>query len=170
MASLALVAVLASAGAALPALANGATARLDFLDVGPGGEATLLRLPSGVTALINGGPDGTGLSAALASRLPFYQRSLDLLVLTDSRAGDARGLEDAAGRFSVAQAADAGMLHPTSEYIAWLDALKAHRTKRAQIRQGHTLWLDQSRAASASSPHHRNSIQIVLIRPRPRTT
>ena len=35
MASLALVAVLASAGAALPALANGATARLDFLDVGP---------------------------------------------------------------------------------------------------------------------------------------
>ncbi|HEY7091974.1 MAG TPA: ComEC/Rec2 family competence protein [Ktedonobacterales bacterium] len=153
MVSLALVAVLASAGAALPALANDATARLDFLDVGPGGEATLLRLPSGVTVLINGGPDGTGLSAALASRLPFYQRSLDLLVLTDPRAGDARGLEDAAGRFSVGQAADAGMLHPASEYIAWLDALKGQGTKRTQIHQGDTLWLDgQSRLSVLAPP------------------
>ncbi len=152
MASLALVAVLASAGAALPALANGATARLDFLDVGPSGEATLLRLPSGVTVLINVGPDGTGLSAALASRLSFYQRSLDLLVLTDPRAGDARGLEDAAARFSVGQAADAGMLHPTSEYIAWLDALKGHGATRTQIRQGDALWLDQRSRLSVLAP------------------
>lgn len=153
MASLALVAVLASTGAALPALANGETARLDFLDVGPGGEATLLRLPSGVTVLINGGPDGTGLATTLASRLPFYQRSLDLFVLTDLRAGNARGLEDATGRFGVAQAADAGALHPTSEYIAWLDALKEHGTKRAQVRQGDTLWLDgQSRISVLAPP------------------
>jgi beta-lactamase superfamily II metal-dependent hydrolase len=152
MASLALVAVLASTGAALPALANGAKARLEFLDVGPGGEAALLRLPSGVTVLINGGPDGTGLAAALASRLPFYQRSLDLVVLTDPRAGDARGLEDAVGRFSVAQAADAGMLHPTSEYIAWLDALKQHGTRRAQVRQGDALWLDQQSRLSVLAP------------------
>ncbi|HEX3269278.1 MAG TPA: hypothetical protein VHR15_01420 [Ktedonobacterales bacterium] len=128
-------------------------ARLDFLDVGPGGEATLLRLPSSVTVLINGGPDGTGLSAALASRLPFYQRALDLVVLTDPRAGDARGLEDSAGRFSVAQAADAGMLHPTSEYVAWLDALKQHGTTRAQVRQGDALWLDgQSRISVLAPP------------------
>jgi beta-lactamase superfamily II metal-dependent hydrolase len=152
MTALALVATLASAGAALPALANGATARLDFLDVGPGGEATLLRLPSGGAVLINGGPDGTGLATILASRLPFYQRSLDLLVLTDPRAGDARGLEDAAGRFSVAQAADAGEVHPTSEYIAWLDALKARGTRRAQIRQGDVLWLDQQSRLSVLAP------------------
>jgi competence protein ComEC len=152
MASLTLVATLASAGAALPALANGATAQLDFLDVGPGGEATLLRLPSGVTALIDGGPDGTSLASTLASRLPFYQRSLDLVVLTDPRAGDARGLEDAAGRFSVAPAADAGMLHPTNEYIAWLNALKAHAATRTQIRQGDTLWLDQQSRLSVIAP------------------
>jgi ComEC/Rec2-related protein len=152
MASLALVATLSSAGAALPALANGPTARLDFLDVGPNGEATLLRLSSGVTVLINGGPDGTSLNAALASRLPFYQRALDLPVLTDPRAGGARGLEDAATRFTVAQAADGGMLHPTSEYIAWLDALRQHGTKRAQIRQGDALWLDRQSLTSVLAP------------------
>jgi beta-lactamase superfamily II metal-dependent hydrolase len=152
MASLALVATLASTGAALPALASGSTARLDFLDVGPGGEATLLRLPSGVTVLINGGPDGTGLATTLASRLPFYQRSLDLLVLTDPRAGAVRGLEDAGGRFSVGQAADAGMLHPSSEYIAWLDAIRQGGARRAQIRQGDTLWLDQQSRLSVLAP------------------
>jgi hypothetical protein len=77
-----------------------------------------------------------GLASTFASRLPLYQRSLDLLFLTDPRAGDARGLEDTAARFSGAQAVDAGMLHTTGEYIAWLNALKERETKRAQIRQG----------------------------------
>jgi hypothetical protein len=73
-------------------------------------------------------------------------------VLTDPREGDARGLEDAAGRFRVTQAADAGMLHPTSEYIAWLDTLKRHGAKRAQIRQGDVLWLDGQTRISVLAP------------------
>ena len=73
-------------------------------------------------------------------------------MLTDPRAGDARGLENAAGRFNAAQAVDAGMLHPTSEYIAWLDALKGHGTKRAQIRQGDPLWLDRQSQISVLAP------------------
>jgi hypothetical protein len=45
------------------------------------------------------------------------------------------------------------MLHPTSEYAAWLDALKGHGTRRAQIRQGDTLWLDlQSRLSVLAPP------------------
>jgi competence protein ComEC len=42
-------------GAAAPALAD-RSAHLDFLDVGPGGEAILLRLPSGAAALIEWRP------------------------------------------------------------------------------------------------------------------
>jgi competence protein ComEC len=150
LATLALVAVLASAGAALPALANGGIAQLDFLDVGAEGEAMLLRLPSGVTVLINGGPGGSTLATTLASRLPFYQRSLDLVVLTDPSAGDA--LEDAAGRYRVGQAADAGMLHPTGEYVAWLDALRRSGATRAQARQGDVLWPDRQSHLSVLAP------------------
>ena len=46
-----------------------------------------VRLPSGVTALMDGGPDGPTLEGALAGHLPFWQHSLDLAVLTDHRAG-----------------------------------------------------------------------------------
>ena len=85
------LALLASLGASVPALAQENAAHLDFLDVGPGGAAILLREPGGFTALIDGGPSGPALESALAARLPFWRRSLDLVVLTDTRAGDARG-------------------------------------------------------------------------------
>jgi competence protein ComEC len=50
------VALLGAGGAAAPALAAGGAAHLDFLDVGSGGAATLLRLPSGIMVLLDGGP------------------------------------------------------------------------------------------------------------------
>lgn len=134
--------LLGAGGAAIPALAAGSAARLDFLDVGPGGSATLLRLPSGVTVLVNGGPDGPALESALVGRLPFWQRSLDLVVLTDARAGETRGLGDAAAHFHIASAADAGQLRTTQEYLAYLEAMRGAGAVRTQVRQGNVLRLD----------------------------
>lgn len=142
--TLLLLSLLAGVGAAAPALAAGQSAQLTFLNVGPGGEATLLQLSSGVTVLINGGPSGPALEAALAGRLPFWQRTLDLAVLTDPRAGDAHGLEDAATHFHIVRAVDASMLHPTTEYLAWRDAMTHAGATYAQARQGNTLALDAS--------------------------
>src|SRR5258706_5451664 len=118
------LALLGAGGAAAPALASAGTARLSFLDVGAGGEASLLRLPSGVTVLINGGPDGPALEAPLAGRLPFRAPCLDLALLADPRGGDVRGLADAAAHFSIARGADAGMVHPSADDPARLDALR----------------------------------------------
>ncbi len=140
LAGLLALALLGATGAAAPTLARG-TARLDFLNVGPGGEAMLLRLPSGVTALLDGGPSGPALEAALAGRLPFWQHSLDLALLTDPRPGDARGLEDAAAHFSIGHAADAGMAHPDTEYLAWLDAARAAGATHTLVRAGNVIHL-----------------------------
>ena len=139
--SLAALILLTTCGAAAPALASNTT-RLDFLDVGPGGEATLLRLADGTTALINGGPGGPALEEALAARLPFWQRSLDLALLTDPRPGDETGLQDAVDHFAIGRGADAGMLHPTRTYLAWLDALTRAGTTHVRIRQDDLIQLD----------------------------
>ncbi len=152
LAGLLALAALGAVGATVPVALAGDAARLDFLDVGPGGEAALLRLPSGTTVLINGGPTGPALEVALAGRLPFWQRTIDLAILTDPRPGDARGLQDAASHFTFTQAADAGMAHPSPDYLAWLDVLTRTSARHARVRQGDTLALDATTRIRVLSP------------------
>ena len=146
------LALLGATGAVAPALARGGSARVTFLSVGSGGEATLIQLPSGFTALVDGGPNGPTLEAELAGRIPFWRRSLDLAVLTDPRAGDARGLEDAAAHFNVALGLDAGMAHPTTEYLAWLDALARSGARHNVSRQDETLTVAPDTTLRVLSP------------------
>jgi ComEC/Rec2-related protein len=146
-----LLALVGACGAAAPVLTDHA-AHLYFLDVGPGGEAALLRLPSGVTALLNGGPDGPTLEAALSGKLPFWQHTLDLAVLTDPRSGDVRGLQDAATHFTIAHSADAGMLHPGKDYLAWLDATAHAGATHSIVRAGSVIHLDSDTLLRALAP------------------
>jgi beta-lactamase superfamily II metal-dependent hydrolase len=146
------LALLGSLGATTPALAARQNARLDVLDVGPGGAAILLRLPDGATLLIDGGPSGPTLEAALASRLPFWQRSLDVVALTDVRAGDARGLEDAASHYTIAHALDAGTPHPGPEYLAYLDAMRRAGATRQQFRADDVVRVDGATMLTALGP------------------
>jgi competence protein ComEC len=143
--------LLVTCGAAAPLVA-GANARLDFLDVGPGGEATLLRLPDGTTALIDGGPAGPTLEQALAARLPFWQRSVDLALLTDVRPGDTAGLQDLADHYAIGDGADAGMVHPTNTYLAWLDVLARSGSPHTRIRQGDVIRLAAETALRVLAP------------------
>ena len=46
------------------------------------GDAVLIQTPAGSYVLIDGGSDPAALSAALGRQLPFWQRTLDLVVLT----------------------------------------------------------------------------------------
>jgi beta-lactamase superfamily II metal-dependent hydrolase len=145
------VVLLGACGAAAPALAAG-NSRIDFLNLGPGGEATLLRLSSGATILIDGGPNGPALEEALTARLPFWQRSLDLALLTDQRAGDTAGLQDVTAHFEMAQAADAGAAHPTAVYLAWLDALARAGIPHVRIRQNDVIHVQSDTTLTVLGP------------------
>ncbi|MDE3229214.1 MAG: ComEC/Rec2 family competence protein, partial [Chloroflexota bacterium] len=146
------LALLGSLGASAPAMAARQSAHLDALDVGPGGAALLIRLPNGATALIDGGPSGPALEAALATRLPFWSRRIDLVALTDTRAGAARGLEDLASHYTVAQAIDPGAAHPTAEYLAWLDAMRSAGAARQQTRADDVIALGAGTTLTALGP------------------
>ncbi|MEZ0396858.1 MAG: ComEC/Rec2 family competence protein [Anaerolineales bacterium] len=69
-----------------------------FLDV-DGGEAILIRTPSGRHVLVNGGSSASRLSDALGRRLPLYERELDYLLLTSTRQTDLAALPDVLDRF-----------------------------------------------------------------------
>lgn len=150
--ALAVVAALASGGAAAPVVAARGTASLTFLDLGGGGAATVLRLPSGEAMVLDGGPTGPALADALGARLPFWQRDLSLVVLTDPRPGEARGLEDAVTRYTVGQGIDAGMAHPSADYLAWTHALAGAHVGHTLVRAGNTVMLDATTTLQVLAP------------------
>jgi competence protein ComEC len=72
-----------------------------FFDVGQG-EAVLLETPSGRQVVVDGGPSGTAMTAHLGRRMPFWDRALDVVVLTDRGDAHAAGLVPVVERYAVA--------------------------------------------------------------------
>jgi competence protein ComEC len=91
-----------------------------FLDVGQG-DAILIQAPDGQQILIDGGPSPSALAAELGAVMPFWDRSLDLVVLTHPDADHAAGLIPAFDRLAVGAAADA-LAPGDSAGAAWRDA------------------------------------------------
>jgi competence protein ComEC len=73
---------------------------IHFLDVGQG-DAILLRTPGGHTVLVDGGPDPLLLTAQLGRVLPFWQRRIDMVVLTHEDADHLAGLLPLLDRYRV---------------------------------------------------------------------
>jgi competence protein ComEC len=97
--------------------------RVHFLDVGRG-EAILIETPDGQQVLIDGGYDPTELLSALGEHMPFYDRQIELVVLT--HAGDERigGLVGLPERFGVGQVLQAPFPYSSTAYETWLRTLQ----------------------------------------------
>ena len=70
------------------------------LDVGQG-DAVLVRTPNGRTALVDGGPGITPLAEGIGRHLPFWQRDVDLVVLTHPQQDHLMGLVELVERYDV---------------------------------------------------------------------
>ncbi len=92
------------------------------LDVGQG-EAVLLRTPQGHTALVDGGPGATPLLNGMGKRLPFWQRNLDLVVLTRPVQDRLMGLVDLLGRYEVGHVVQAEYTATGGAQAQWLRLL-----------------------------------------------
>lgn len=114
---------------------------ITFLDVGPAGqppqgEAILIHTPDAKTILIDGGLDSTSLSQALDNRLPSWQRTLDMVILTSPRAEHIGGLQDIVTRYQIGEIIDAGMLHPSTAYALWRRTISERALHYVPVVQG----------------------------------
>lgn len=71
-----------------------------FLDIGQG-DAIFIETPSGRQMLIDGGPPGGAVLRELGKVMPFYDRSIDVVVATHGDQDHIGGLSDVLNRFSV---------------------------------------------------------------------
>jgi competence protein ComEC len=81
--------------------------RVDFLDVGQG-DAILIRAPGGYQILVDGGPSPAALLSELGEVLPFWDRTLDMVILTHPDGDHMNGLIELLGRYRVHSVLDLG--------------------------------------------------------------
>ncbi len=83
--------------------------RVSFLDVGQG-DAILIRTPSGQNILIDGGPDPQAICLQLGNELPFWEREIDLVILTHPHGDHLTGLVEVLSRYRVGQVLEPNLL------------------------------------------------------------
>ncbi len=99
----------------------------------------LIHTVDGKTILIDGGLDATSLAQELDTRLPFWQRSIDTVILTSPRQDHLIGAQDVISRFQVGDVLDAGMLHPSSGYALWKRTIIDRNLPYTQVREGSSI-------------------------------
>ncbi len=102
--------------------------RISFLDIGQG-DAILIQTPAHQHILIDGGPSPQAITLELGKKLPFWDRTIDLVVLTQPHADHVTGLVEVLQRYKVKQ-----ILHPDLDfesdiYDEWLRLIKEKNIK-----------------------------------------
>jgi competence protein ComEC len=106
-----------------------------FLDVGQG-DAILVVAPDGRQILVDGGPSPTALLSQLGEVLPFWDRSLDLVVLTHPDGDHVTGLIPLLDRFRVAQVLDVPQSDTSPDAAPWRERLTKLNVRRTMAQRG----------------------------------
>jgi competence protein ComEC len=109
--------------------------RVSFLDVGQG-DAILIQTPNGQNILIDGGPDPQKINLELSERLPFWDRTIDLVVSTQPQADHVTGLVEVLQRYNVEQVLDPGVSYDSVIYQEWIRLIQTNRIEYAITRAG----------------------------------
>lgn len=100
------------------ASAQSDTLELTFLDVGQG-DAILIRTPTNEKVLIDAGPAGAIL-APLAAELNFWEREIDLAILTHPDTDHIAGMVELLKRYKIKRIMLTGVQHETDWYTTIL--------------------------------------------------
>ncbi len=109
-----------------------------FLDVGQG-DAILIEGPEGQRILVDGGPSEEAITAALGRRLPFYDRRIDLVVLTHPQADHLGGLPGVLRRYDVGSILASPVEGDSAAYRAWKAALRGESAPYHEAAAGQTI-------------------------------
>ncbi len=95
--------------------------KVHFLDVGQG-DAIFIESPNGNQVLIDGGPDAKVISE-LAQVMPFYDRSIDALVVSHPHSDHIAGLVDVLEHYDVSQVIQAGEQYDSAVFRSWQEGV-----------------------------------------------
>lgn len=100
---------------------------VNFFDVGQG-DSIFIETPKRWQILIDGGP-GSRILEKLAKEMPFWDRTIDLVILTHPEADHLSGLIEVLKKYEVKNILWTGAVRETAEYQEWLKALKEEKAR-----------------------------------------
>ena len=113
-----------------------------FLDVGQG-DSILIESPHGKRILVDGGPTAAAVLRHLDDRTNFWDRDLDLVVLTHGDEDHFVGLVDVVGHYNVGGVMQGGFNSESPLYAGWEKALADRQLARLPAERGQTIDLGE---------------------------
>ena len=108
-------------------LSKPALLEVNFLDVGQG-DAIFIKTPKGHQILIDGGPTSIILEK-LGNEMPFWDRTIDLVILTHPEKDHLQGLLEVLKRYKVENILWTGVVRDTAEYQEWQRLIQEEENK-----------------------------------------
>jgi len=121
-----------------------------FFDIGQG-DSIFIEAPNGNQILIDGGP-GSAVLSKLGKALPFWDRSLDLLVLTHAHVDHVGGLLEVLKRYRVGAVLESGEKYSTPEYHEWHNLIKEKNIPVVIARRGQVFYIGKDLKLNVLSP------------------
>jgi competence protein ComEC len=106
-----------------------------FLNVGQG-DSALITLPSGQQVLIDGGPSPTGLLSELGRAMPFWDRNIELVILSHPDEDHLMGLVGLLERYQFDRVIDPIADTESDLYLRWQQLLTENNTPVQQAYAG----------------------------------
>lgn len=110
-----------------------------FLDIGQG-DAIFVESPTGTQMMIDGGP-GAVVLRELGEVMPFYDRSIDLLLISNPDSDHMSGFIDILRSFKVNAVVEPGTVGASSDYRAFEALIKEEEVRRIVAQRGQILHL-----------------------------
>jgi len=125
---------------AAAAESRGGILTLAVLDVGQG-DAIYIEAPNGVQVIFDGGPDGS-IITALREVMPFYDRTVDAVFVTNPDKDHFAGFIDLFNDFGVLSVFESGTRNDTEVFEIFNRAATTETPERRLVRRGQRIILD----------------------------
>ena len=145
---------------------------ITFFDVGQG-DGIFIQTPNDKQILIDGGPDN-GILEKLNQTMPFYDRTIDLVILTHPDADHITGLVEVLNYYQVEHILTSGLEKDTAVYIKWKELIEEKNISLSLAQMGQkiilqngialeVLWPNQNLISSYSSSANNVSVVTRLV-------
>ncbi len=115
--------------------------KVDFFDVGQG-AATLIEAPNRNRVLIDGGP-GSQILNKLGRAMPFFDREIDVVILTHPDSDHLNGLIDVLKKYKIGEVVDPCLAEPQANYQEFLRLIEEKKINHLCAQAGQRIKLSE---------------------------